>query len=225
MKKRVTRSCVHCTDQIEIHHITKHQRTCYLNPGNLKLITTYLQRGLSDAKVLNRASFYRWAKENNVMTSVWITKRMGLDKWVQAAYQLLIYAYLRKNISFEKADLILSVLTDGTMWHEYNYHRQLNKEARQHELNGDSASLHANFMALLASVVMRAKRDIWYYEDDLDDENCEINHVEDAVGFLFHFAPEVLQHCIKHNQINSEALKHVAVLESDMSYSDSQLCN
>jgi len=74
MKKR-TKPCQHCLDMIEIHHIKKHERTCYLNPMNLESIATYLQRGLSNAKVLNRASFYRWAKQRKIMTSVWITNR------------------------------------------------------------------------------------------------------------------------------------------------------
>ncbi len=101
MNTKVTKRCLHCTDKIEIHHISKHQKTCYLNPSNLSAIAIYLEQGLEDSKFLNRASFYRWAKQNQIMTSVWITTRMGLDKWVKAAYQLLIYAYLKKNISFE----------------------------------------------------------------------------------------------------------------------------
>jgi hypothetical protein len=209
---------------IEIHHIKKHERTCYLNPNNLESIATYLQHGLKNAKVLNRASFYRWAKQHKIMTSVWITNRMGLEKWVQAAYQLLIYAYLKKSISFEKVDLLLDILTDGTMWLDQDIYRHLSKEARAHELESSEdadSSLHSNFMSLLASIVIRAKRDIWYHDDDLDDEEEGVDHVQDAVLFLSSFAPEVLNYCIRRNEISVEALTHVAALESDTSYSTS----
>lgn len=177
--------CPHCKCKIEKHHHTLHVKQCYLSPDNLKKIATLLKNNILNVKALSRASFYRWARENAVLTSITITSRLGFFNWDDALYQLMIYCALSGEVNYEYMDMMYATLNEtlGLPIENYRtyYYQSVNKSTSE-ELQ---ESLHYNRLLLLLCVIGRAKRDI--EADGELDENKEVIDKQDAYDFLKEF--------------------------------------
>lgn len=187
--------CEYCLDEVEIHHIRLHQRQCYLNPENLKKICDYLIQGITDNRLLKRASFYRWAQKEGILTSISITNRLKAKNWFQALYQILIYGYLQGIINYEYCEIILYIISSGSMWMDevdfkHYYNESLEKEYKLKGISSDD--LHYNRFLLLMYVLDRANRDLMLNHGNLD-ENKEPVNLLDAIEFYQDFAPDVLK--------------------------------
>jgi hypothetical protein len=206
--------CCYCHDSLEIHHISLHQRQCYLNPDNLKKICDYLVRGISDNRLLKRASFYRWAQKEGILTSISITNRLKCKTWYHALYQLLVYGYLKGVITYELCDIILYIISSGSMWmHEadlkFHYQNSLDKEYAAKGITSDD--LHYNRFLLLMYVLDRANRDLELNNNDLD-ENKEPVDLSDAVEFYHNFAPDILQARVSSCKVSEDVKRLVSQL-------------
>lgn len=202
-------NCIYCSDEIEIHHISLHQRQCYLNPTNLQKICDYLTKGIEDNRLLKRASFYRWAQQQGILTSISITNRLKSETWYHALYQLLVYGYLAGFIDYEICEVILYIISSGSMWmfdedFKFYYHTSLLKEYKAKGITGDD--LHYNRFLLLMYVLDRTNRDLELNEGDLD-ENKEVVDLQDAVTFYKDFAPDILESKVKQNKVSADTLK------------------
>lgn len=196
---------------IEIHHIKLHEKSCPLNPVNLKLICDYLKRGIVDSRLLKRASFYEWAINNSILTSITITNRFGLSNWQQALYQLLIYGYLSHNIEFIYVEILLSIISHGDMWLDSETYRQAYQNARDNEQNasGIKEHLYYNHYLLLMHILHRCNQDIRLAHGSLD-ENKEVVDVKDATTFLLTFAPELYQKRYELNLVGTDSIDFAA---------------
>lgn len=200
-------SCPHCFDTIEIHHIKLHEKSCPLKQENLQKICDYLKRGIVDSRILKRASFYDWAIKNGILTSITITGRFGLENWQQALYQLLVYGYLKGCIDFICVEIILSIVTYGSMWlEEDEYKLEYNKERdAELEITGISEHLYYNYYLLMIHIIHRANKDV-LLEDGSLDENKEVVDVNDATTFLYDFAPDLLLNRLKLNLLGDDSI-------------------
>lgn len=201
--------CLHCRDSIEIHHISLHQRQCYLNPVNLEKICNYLVQGIVDNKLLKRANFYRWAQQNSILTSISITNRLKAKNWYHALFQMLIYGYLCGFVDYEYAEVLLYIISDGSMWMDsenlkHYYVESLKKEYKNHGI--DFHDLYSNHYMLLMLVLERTNRDLELNDGDLD-ENKERVDLSDAVLFLQDFAPELLKARIELGSVSPGVLQ------------------
>lgn len=205
--------CKYCNEPIEKHHHAHHQKTCYLNPDNLKKICEYLSRGILTPKLLNRKNFYDWAKQNKILTSITITSRLGVESWNIALYQLLVYGYLSSFISFEYVEVILLILTDGSMWMDdsYDIYKELTK--LEIDMNGISEILCENYYTLLTAILDRTVRDLSYNHGEVDENNEVVdmqitkidNCIINPVSFLASFAPELLHYHVEQNNLSDDA--------------------
>lgn len=195
-------NCKYCKDTVENHHIKLHQKSCPLNPQNLEKICGYLKRGIVDIRLLKRASFYEWAINNGILTSITITNRFGLANWQQALYQLLIYGYLSNYIEFIYVELILNIISNGTMWLDESVYRQAYNKAKDNKI---LEHLHYNYYLLLMHILHRCNQDIKLQHGSLD-ENKEVVDVEDATTFLLSFAPELYKKRLELNQVGSDSI-------------------
>lgn len=201
--------CVYCKDELEIHHISLHQRQCYLNPANLQKMCDYLILGIEDNRLLKRASFYRWAQKNGVLTSISITNRLKLANWNQALFQLLIYGYLHNMIDYEYCEVILYIISSGSSWmppedFKYFYDLSLDKEYKEKGITAND--LHYNRFLLLMYVLDRTNRDLSMNYSDVD-ENKERVNLENAVDFYIDFSPELLKSKAKQNKVSDDVLE------------------
>jgi len=200
--------CQFCKELIENHHIKLHEKSCPLNPTNLKAICAYLKRGIVDTRLLKRASFYDWAIANRILTSITITNRLKLSNWQQALYQLLIYGYLNGFIEFVYVEILLHTISHGSMWLDAEDYRHFYNSARDSDMrsSGVSEHLYFNHYLLLMHILHRCNCDIRLTHGSLD-ENKEIVDVKDATHFLLSFAPELFEKRCQMNEVGCDALK------------------
>jgi len=209
MNKYVT--CPFCKDSIEIHHISLHQRQCFLNLENLEKICTYLLGGIIDNKKLKRANFYRWAQHNGILTSISITNRLKAKTWYHALYQMLVYGHLHGFIDFEYVEVVLCIISDGSLWMESADLRHFYAESLEREYKNkgiESTDLYPNHYLLLMYILDRSNRDLALNEGDLD-ENKETVDLQDAVSFMRDFAPDVLKHRINNGKVSFDAVAYL----------------
>lgn len=200
-------ACAYCKDELEIHHISLHQKQCYLRPENLKKICDYFISGISNHKFFKRAHFYRWAQQNSILTSISITNRLKCETWQHAIYQLLIYGYLHSYIDYEIVEVILYIVSNGTMWMEiedyrFHYTNSLMKEYKNNGVTLDD--YYYNYYLLLMCILDRATRDIEFDANTLDENKEEVN-LKSAVTFLQMFAPDLLKSKIRQGNISDDA--------------------
>lgn len=204
-------TCPFCKDEIEVHHITLHQRQCFLNPHNLEKICEYLLGGIEDNKKLKRANFYRWAQSQGILTSISITNRLKAETWYHALYQLLVYGYLLGFIDYEYAEVILYIVSDGSLWMDAEQYRMLYAESlkKEYENKGiEATDLYPNHYLLLMYILDRSNRDLALNDGDLD-ENKEVVDLEDAITFMAAFAPDVLHHRIEAGKVSYDAVNYL----------------
>lgn len=206
--------CVYCKSEIEIHHSKLHQRQCYLNHDNLKKICEYLLTGISDHRLLKRANFYRWAQSQGILTSISITNRLKSKSWYHALYQLLIYGYLHNFIDYEYCEIILYIISSGSMWMSNDelrkYHnKSLEKEYAAKGIKADD--LYENRFLLLMYVLERTNRDLLLSHGALD-ENKETVDLNDAISFYADFAPDVLLSLYKEGKVSEDAKSIIRLL-------------
>lgn len=200
--------CEYCKDEIEVHHVKLHSSSCPLRPDNLKLICNYLKGGIIDTRLLKRASFYQWAKENDILTSITITNRFKLERWHQAMYQLLLYGYLSGFIEFIYVEILLSTITFGTMWLDDEQYRAAYDSARNNELTNkglDSESLYYNYFLLLVCIIHRCNKDM-VLKDGSYDENKDVVDVKDATTFMLDFCPDVVKSRLARNLLGQDSI-------------------
>jgi hypothetical protein len=192
---------------IENHHIKLHEKSCPLNPINLKQICEYLKRGIVDTRYLKRASFYEWAITNRILTSITITNRFKLASWQQALYQLLIYGYLQGFIEFVYVEMILYIISHGDMWLENSTYREVYDKTVEEEFknSGIKEHLYFNYYLLLMHILHRTNQDIKLVHGSLD-ENKEVVDVYDATTFLISFAPELYAARLKLNLVGADSI-------------------
>lgn len=200
--------CIYCYDELEIHHISLHQRQCYLNPTNLKKICDYFLSGINNHKLLKRANFYRWAQKEGILTSISIANRLKSKKWSHALFQLLVYGYLHKFIDYEYVEIILYIISSGSLWfspEDFNklYQESLDKEYKNKGITRDD--LHYNYWLLLMCILDRTNRDLELNTGDLDENKEEVD-LNDAVSFLRDFAPDLLLSKLKNNKLSQDAI-------------------
>lgn len=203
------KKCKFCGDTIEIHHITPHQDRCFLRPANLKKICDYLKNGIIDNRLLRRATFYRWAMENNVLTSITITTRLQSKNWQEALYQLLIYGYLDGYIDFEYVEVLLSIITYETMWLEEKQWKKVREEITTDALLSRGIEKHELYhnLAMLVTYVVTRCNDDMSLDDGSIDENRDTVNLADAVDFMMEFAPEVVQHRLKKGLYSDDSVR------------------
>ena len=207
--------CTYCNHFIEVHHIISHERSCYLKPSNIQKICNYLKVGIIDKRLLRRAAFYSWAMEENILTSITITNRMGLSSWQQALYQLLIYGYLLGCIEFEYVEVLLSILSYESMWMDKEDWLEVRKVSLEEDLQNrgvDKSELFYNYYLLLMCIIARANQDMApsdYPENDID--------VCDAASFMSSFSPEIVASRLrnKNNLYSEEAIRCLAICNSN----------
>lgn len=217
MKKSKFVLCIHCQDEIEIHHISLHQRQCFLNPDNLEKICNYLKQGIVDNKALKRANFYRWAQKEGILTSISITNRLKAKNWYHAMYQILVYGYLCNYIDYEHVEVILYIISSGSMWMNEDdlRHYYTDSLIREYKNNGiEFTDLYSNHYLLLMYVLDRTNRDLEFRDGDLD-ENKEVVDLEDAVLFLRDFAPELLNSRVKQGRVSGDAISLLNSIPSE----------
>jgi hypothetical protein len=200
--------CCYCNDDLEIHHISLHQRQCYLNPTNLRKICDYLIQGIRDNRVLKRASFYRWAQKEGILTSISITNRLKAKSWSHALYKLLVFGYQHDMIDYEYCEVILYIISSGSLWmppEDFKYYYNLSLEKEYKEKGISPTDLHYNRFLLLMYVLDRANRDLEMNNGDLD-ENKEVVNLVDAIEFYIDFTPELLKSKIKQGKVSDDAL-------------------
>ncbi len=198
--------CIYCSDELEIHHISLHQRQCYLNPTNLQKICDYLLTGIEDNRVLKRASFYRWAQKEGILTSISITNRLKAKNWYHALYQLLVFGYNHGMIDYELCEVILYIISSGSLWmnpDDFKYYYNLSLEKEYQEKGISPTDLHYNRFLLLMYVLDRTNRDLEMNNGDLD-ENKESVNLEDAVDFYIEFCPDLLKSKFKQIKISED---------------------
>lgn len=198
--------CIYCSDELEIHHISLHQRQCYLNPTNLQKICDYLLTGIEDNRNLKRASFYRWAQKEGILTSISITNRLKSKSWYNAVYQLLVFGYERDMIDYELCEVILYIISSGSLWmnpNDFKHYYSISLEKEYKEKGISSDDLYYNHFLLLMYILDRATRDLEMNSDDLD-ENKETVSLHDAVNFCIDFCPDLLKSKIKQNKISDD---------------------
>lgn len=203
--------CSYCNNSLEIHHISLHQKQCYLNPTNLQKICDYLKSGILDNRLLKRASFYRWAQRENILTSISITNRLKVKSWHHALYQLLVYGYLCGMIDYEYAEVILYIISSGSLWMPPEIYKQYYEESLQKEYSNKGISsndLHYNRFLLLMYILDRTNRDLELPDGTLD-ENKDVVNLRDAVDFYKDFAPELLKSKISQNKLSEDALRYI----------------
>lgn len=192
--------CEHCKNLLEMHHIKAHRRACYANPKNLKQIAAYLKASLAQVKNYKRAAFYRWAKDNKILTSISIMSGMGTKKWNHALAQLAIFCYLSGFLDFETVEVIIFIVTDGSF---FLTTEKLDKlQHKPVDMYGYEAT-YENHYALIGAIVERAKRDLEYQQGAID-ENKEPVDIQDACDFLIKFCPEVLQKFCSQGKISQD---------------------
>lgn len=203
--------CPFCKDEIEVHHITLHRRQCFLNPDNLKRICEYLLGGIEDNKRLKRANFYRWAQTNGILTSISITNRLHAKTWYHALYQVLVYGSLCGYIDYEHVEVILYIVSDGSLWMDTEELRHFYAESLQREYENkgiESTDLYPNHYLLLMYILDRSNRDLALNDGDVD-ENKEVVDLEDAITFMADFAPDVLNHRIHAGKVSFDAIAYL----------------
>lgn len=204
-------NCKYCFNSLEIHHISLHQKQCYLNPNNLQKICDYLKMGILDNRLLKRASFYRWAQSESILTSISITNRLKVKSWNHALYQLLVYGYLNGMIDYEYAEVILYIISSGSLWMPVEIYKQYYEEslAKEYLNKGISSNdLHYNRFLLLMYILDRTNRDLELSDGTLD-ENKDIVNLQDAVNFYKDFAPDLLKSKIRQGKLSEDALRYV----------------
>jgi hypothetical protein len=207
--------CKWCGDEIEIHHISLHQKICYLEPGNLQEIANYLITGIEDKRNLRRANFYRWSKDKTILSSISITARMKYKKWNTALYQLLVYSYLAGYISYEYVDVILAIISNGNMWmqdDDYKFHLNAAISNEMTNKGITDIDLSHGYGKLLTAVTLRAIKDASYEEGEKDEDNEPVD-VYDAVEFLYLFVPEIVRH--HEDDFSGDALQYLNELTVD----------
>lgn len=198
--------CCFCGDMVEIHHHKLHQTLCPLNDENLEKICNYLKRGIVDTRLLKRASFYSWAIETRVLTSITITNRFGLSNWQQSLYQLLVYGYLKGYIEFVYVEIILSIISNQTMWlTKQEYKKSYTTAMDNYKLeNGLKGELFYNHYLLLMHILHRANKDMLLPDGSLD-ENKDVVDVQDATTFMYLFAQDIIKHRYENNLLGYDA--------------------
>lgn len=190
-------NCKFCKKTLEVHHISLHEKQCYLKPENLQKICNYLLSGIEDNKKLQRASFYRWAQKEKILTSISITNRMGLPSWNHALYQLLVYGYLFGFIDYEYVEVILYIVSNSSLWMNKEEYKKAYQDSLQREYKNkkiEDTFLYSNNCLLLLSIILRAKRDLTFNRGDYD-ENKELVDIDDACQFVASFCPEIIDSC------------------------------
>ena len=207
VKRNIYKQCLHCKQDLEIHHITLHQKLCYLNPDNLQKIGDYFMGALYNTKLLRRTEFYNWALKNKVLTSIRITARMQLATWTETIIQLLIYCYLNGTLDFEYADILIYYATNCDMGIDEPLFRKLSKQALDEEhdlLKLSGYDLYDNYSLLYQAIISRAVSDLRYNEGQLT-ENKEVVDLDDAITFLMDAAPEKISQAFMSNSISPDA--------------------
>lgn len=198
-------NCIYCGDSIEIHHIKLHERQCYLKPQNLSKIVDYCIAGIDDIRLFRCASFYRWARDNNILTSISISKRLGIKRWNHALYQLLIFAWLKGLVDFETTEVILFILSSGSMWtkpeYAYLYSDSIENECKRKGITLDD--LHYNYYLLLIAILARTNRDLLLNDRQLDENKKPVD-LKDAVYFYKDFAPDLLSRKVNQGQVSDD---------------------
>lgn len=190
--------CNYCGSYLEYHHIKSHRKLCYLEPENIKKICSYILDNLNNLSNFRRTQFYTWAKENKILTSISITTNMDTKNWYHALIQIAIFGYLLGHLSFEVVEYLTYFLSDGTFWADAapNFSSGIAQVEEQY--------LHENYLFLLGAIIERAKRDICYNANDID-ENKEIVDIEDSVIFLMLFCPDVIKNQCQQGEISQDA--------------------
>ncbi len=202
-------NCSYCNDGVEVHHIKLHEKACALNPVNLKKICSYLKRGIVDTRLLKRASFYEWSIENRILTSITITNRFKLANWHQALIQLIVFGYLKGFIEYIYVEMLLAVISHGSMWLEPDIFRKAYNNARENDMreSGVDGNLYYNYYLLLIHILHRCNQDVKLKHESLD-ENKEIVDVYDATDFLLTFAPDVFYKRLELKLIGNDSIEY-----------------
>jgi len=208
-------NCSFCCDGIEVHHISLHEKACPLNPVNLKKICNYLKRGIVDTRLLKRASFYEWSIEQKILTSITITNRFKLANWQQALIQLLVFGFLQGFIEFIYVELLLAIVSNGSLWLPESEFREAYNQARERDMQetGVKDNLYYNYYLLLMHLLHRCNQDIKLEHGSLD-ENKEIVDVFDATDFLISFAPDIYKKRILLNLVGDDSVAFGKVIQT-----------
>lgn len=215
MNRSMYKSCQFCKQSLEIHHITLHQKLCYLNPNNLKKISTYFYSALTNTKLLRRNEFYSWAIKNKVLTSIRITARLGLNNWSETVIQLLIYCYLLDFLDFEYAEVLIYYITNGNMGMEKETFLSLTKEVLEEEHNFlqlDSSDFYDNYKSLYDAIINRAISDLRYEEGDLTENKDPVN-LEEAIMFLLEVAPSKISEALVRGEVSNSAIRKYQLIK------------
>ena len=178
----MNRRCKYCFEEIEYHRHLPHEEKCYLNPDNLLKITEEMLTGFDSLKNLKFAFFYRWSRQNNILTPLTISKRLGLP-WIESLYQLGIYSSLKGYVDFETIDVLLWRITEFNFFYSPAEINFLTEQQKSNVVSNDG------WHQLWSQIINRAIRDLQIQNKTNFPRNKE-QFYNETLDFLEEFAPE-----------------------------------
>lgn len=190
------KNCQYCNDELEIHHITLHERLCCLNVSNLTKIAALIEKNVLDIKKLNKNNFLKFSKAEKILSPITLIKRFGVDSWEEALYQLAVYSSLAGLLQFELTEILLFQLSHSTLWMNNEEFKAQTKKCLTKEIDTqvvDGDSLYLAYQRLLTAIIIRAQMDVAYNDGEYRDGE---NDIFDAADFLLDFCPEVFENLV-----------------------------
>lgn len=177
--------------KIEKHHVSQHNKKCFMSQANLELISEYFTESVTDVSLLKRKTFHQYCVKSGILSPVSMGQYFNQKHFKTLIIQLLIVLYKYTSFDWEMAELIIFHITNGSFYMSNEILCQLKKQVRENRglSNIDTSS---NYQALINAMVDRAVLDLNFVIGNTD-ENSEVITEEciiDAIEFLNYMHPE-----------------------------------